>query len=437
MTTSAYDLPGVATASTVASAELNRRARAVMPGGNSRTAVYSSPYPIYVRYGHGARVVDVDGTERLDFLNNSTALIHGHAHPTIVRAVAEAAARGTSFGMPTETEVAFAEALTARNETFEHVRFTSTGTEAVMMAVQAARAHTLRPKLAKIAGAYHGAYDATAINNDGSGSLITHATLGIPAGVSDNTVIIPFNDPEGALEVLGRHAGELAAILIDPLPWRIGLVPASAEYLAALRGFCDEHDVVLISDEVGSFRIGMGGAIAEFGYAADLTVLGKVIAGGMPIGAVTGRRDVMAVFDPSAGSPPLPHSGSYNANPVSMSAGLASLALLTSDEMDRINGLGADVRDRMRQILADHTPGGWTVNGNGSLFRVLGPNATGADGRPVNAVNLLSRALLRHGVHIGDSGLGCVSTAMEPDDVDAFARAFTAAADDVRACLAQ
>jgi glutamate-1-semialdehyde 2,1-aminomutase len=430
MTTSAHESTGTIDADTIHSKRLYQRARDVMPGGNSRTAVFATPYPIYVRSGQGARVVDVDGNERLDFLNNSTALIHGHAHPHIVEAVAQAAARGMSFGMPTEVEVAFAEALCARNETFEHVRFTSTGTEAVMMAVQAARAHTLRPKIAKIAGAYHGAYDAVAINNDGSGSLITHATRGIPDGVSQNTVVIPFNDPEQALEVLRRHSDELACVLIDPVPWRIGLVPATREYLAALRSFCDETGTVLISDEVGSFRVGWHGAMPRLDSVADITVLGKVIAGGMPIGAVAGRRDVMAVFDPSAGSPALPHSGSYNANPVSMSAGVASLELLTQEEMQRINDLGESVRRHMRDILAARTAG-WTVNGIGSLFRILGPATTDGSGRPVNLVNLLSRALLRRGVHIGDSGLGCVSTPMGQAEIDSYAKAFEGAVDDV------
>ncbi|MCN0177296.1 aspartate aminotransferase family protein [Salinispora arenicola] len=430
MTISAHELSDAIVPNSTRSEQLYQRARKVMPGGNSRTAVFTTPYPVYVRSGQGARVVDVDGNERLDFLNNSTALIHGHAHPRIVEVMAQAAARGMSFGMPTEVEITFAEALCGRNETFEHVRFTSTGTEAVMMAVQAARAYTLRPKIAKIAGAYHGAYDTVAINNDGSGSLITHATQGIPDGVSHNTVVIPFNDPEGALAVLRRHADELACVLIDPVPWRIGLVPASGDYLTALRSFCDETGTVLISDEVGSFRIGWHGAMSRLGSAADITVLGKVIAGGMPIGAVAGRRTVMAVFDPSSGSPALPHSGSYNANPVSMSAGLGSLELLTREETQRINDLGESVRRHMAHILAARTEG-WTVNGVGSLFRVLGPAVTDASGQRMNLVNLLSRALLRRGVHIGDSGLGCVSTAMGPDEVDSYARAFEGAVADV------
>jgi len=431
MTTHAYDMTATVEPS-AQSREIYARAVRVMPGGNSRTAVFSSPYPIYVRSGQGARVTDVDGNERLDFLNNSTTLIHGHAHPEIVRAVAEAAARGTSFGMPTEVEVEFAEALCARNETFEHVRFTSTGTEAVMMAVQAARAHTLRPKIAKIAGAYHGAYDAVAINNDGAGSLITHATRGIPAGVSDNTVVVPFNDPEGASAVLHQHRDELACVLIDPLPWRIGLTPLSGEYLAALRSFCDETGALLVSDEVGSFRIGYHGAMHHLGSAADITVLGKVIAAGMPIGAVAGRRTFMSVFDPSKGSPPLPHSGSYNANPVSMSAGLASLRLLSPEEMERINGLGESLRGKVREAFAAEGID-WVINGLGSLFRVIAPAATDNSGKPVNLTNLLYRALLRNGIHIGDSGLGCVSTAMGEAEIERFAVAFRASLREVLA----
>ncbi|MCS0639654.1 aspartate aminotransferase family protein [Streptomyces sp. LP05-1] len=407
------------------SAALYARAVEVMPGGNSRTAVYSSPYPVYIRSGSGARVTDADGVERLDFLNNSTTLIHGHAHPELVKAIAEAVGRGTSFGMPTPVEVEYAEALTARNETFEHVRFTSSGTEAVMMAIQAARAHTRRPKIAKIAGAYHGAYDAVAVNNDGSGSLISHAVTGNPEGVVANTVVIPFNDPEGALAVLREHAADLACVLIDPVPWRIGLVPADKEYLDALRAFCDESGAVLISDEVGSYRVGYHGALRLLGGEADLTVLGKVVGGGMPIGAVAGRREVMRVFDPSQGAPALPHSGSYNANPVSMASGVASLRLLTPEAVERIGELGERLRTAMRGTI-EETGLDWRVNGLGSLFRVLATSAPEGYASPAAAMKRLYWVLLDHGVHIGDSGLGCVSTPMGDAEVEEFGAAFGA-----------
>jgi glutamate-1-semialdehyde 2,1-aminomutase len=408
---------------TETSAGLYARAVEVMPGGNSRTAVYSSPYPVYIQSGSGARVTDADGVERIDFLNNSTTLIHGHAHPEMVRAVTEAVARGSSFGMPTPVEVEYAEALTARNETFEHVRFTSSGTEAVMMAVQAARAYTRRPKIAKIAGAYHGAYDAVAVNNDGSGSLISHATTGNPEGVVANTVIIPFNDAEGALAVLREHGEDLACVLIDPVPWRIGLVPADKEYLDALRQFCDESGALLISDEVGSYRVGYHGAMHAIGGEADITVLGKVIGGGMPIGAVAGRRTYMSVFDPSQGAPALPHSGSYNANPVSMSSGLASLRLLTPEAHERIGELGERARQAMRSSLAAAGLD-WQVNGLGSLFRVIATSAPEGYATPATAMKRLYWTLLDNGIHLGDSGLGCVSTPMDDADISEFATAF-------------
>ncbi|GAB2847095.1 aspartate aminotransferase family protein [Lentzea nigeriaca] len=412
---------------TTASRDMYARARAVLPGGNSRTAVFSSPYPIYAASGNGSRVVDLDGTARIDFLNNSTTLVHGHAHPEIVAAIADAAARGTCFGLPTESEVLFAEALCSRNEAFEQARFTSSGTEAVMMAVQASRAHTGKAKIAKIAGAYHGAYDSVAVNNDGSNSLLSHShTAGMPAEVIANTIVIPFNDPEGAVEVLRRHVDELACVLIDPVPWRIGLVPTSTEYLAALRAFCDETGVLLVSDEVGSFRIGYGGAMGALGAVADLTVMGKVIGGGMPIGAVAGKAEVMSVFDPSNGKPKLPHSGSYNANPVSMTAGVASLRLLTEEQMRRIGVLGEQVRDAMRKTIEANDLD-WQVNGMASLFRVLTGTVPGSSATPAKLGHLLFQSLLENGILIGDSGLGCVSTPMIEADIDEFGAAFDTA----------
>ncbi|GAA2980508.1 MULTISPECIES: aspartate aminotransferase family protein [Streptomyces] len=405
------------------SAALYSRAVEVMPGGNSRTAVYSAPYPVYIRSGSGARVTDADGVERLDFLNNSTTLIHGHAHPEMVAAITGAVGRGTSFGMPTPVEVEYAEALSARNETFEHVRFTSSGTEAVMMAVQAARAYTKRPKIAKMAGAYHGAYDAVAVNNDGSGSLISHAVTGNPEGVVANTVVIPFNDAEGAVKILREHAEDLACVLIDPVPWRIGLLPADKAYLDALRAFCDESGALLISDEVGSYRVGYHGAMHLLGSEADLTVLGKVIGGGMPIGAVAGRRGFMSVFDPSKGAPALPHSGSYNANPVSMTSGVVSLRLLTEEAMERIGAFGEQVREALRATI-EAVGLDWEVNGLGSLFRVIATSAPEGYPSPAAAMKRLHRELLDEGIHLGDSGLGCISTPMEEADIAAFATAF-------------
>ncbi|GAA2115935.1 aspartate aminotransferase family protein [Actinomadura alba] len=404
-----------------ASREMYARACEVLPGGNTRTGIFNSPYPIYARSGNGCRVTDLDGVERIDFLNNSTTLIHGHAHPEIVAAVTEAAGRGTCFALPTEAEVEFAEAVCARNESFEWARFTSSGTEAVMMAVQAARAYTGKPKIAKFAGAFHGAYDSVAVNNYGSDSLTPHShATGTPAAILANTVMIPFNDPDGAVAILRENVDDFACVLIDPVPWRLGLLPANREFLAALRAFCDETGVLLVSDEISSFRIGYHGAMHAMGGVADLTVLGKIIGGGMPIGAVTGRSKFMSVFDPSQGTPKLPHSGSYNANPVSMAAGMASLRLLTPEQIDRINAMGEQVRRELRSVIAEEGLD-WAVNGMSSLFRIVTSTVPGSDLSGPELSRLLFQALLTNGILIGNSGLGCVSTPMGQGEIDEFA----------------
>jgi len=416
---------------------LYQRARAVMPGGNSRITVFSRPWPLYALTGRGARITDVEGVERIDFLNNNTTLIHGHAHPEILAAITAAAARGTCYGgMPTELEVELAEAVCARNVTFEHIRFMNSGTEAVMMAVQAARAHTGRPKIATCRGAYHGNYDAVTVGQTGYHVVGADGTAddrpdfaGTPESVRANTVVIPFNDPTGAVRILQQHAANLACVLVDPLPYRAGLVPATTEFLQALRDFCVRSGALLVADEVSSFRVGYHGAMARVGFQADLTVLGKIIGGGMPIGAVAGRREVMTVFDPSDGKPAVPHAGAFNANPISMAAGLASLRLLPRPEYDRINDLGELARTLLRDAV---TAAGLDcqITGMASLFRVRPGTAAAGDRlapgsvSPEDLMQLLYQALLRNGILLGSNGLGCISTVMSGEDVERLGIAF-------------
>ncbi len=275
------------------SAHLYERAQRVLPGGNTRTTVFRDPYPIYAHSGNGSRILDVDGIERVDFLNNYTALIHGHAHPSIVRAATSAVENGSCFGAPTESEIRLAEMLVERVPGCENVRFTNSGSEAVMMAVKAARAYTGRPKIAKCEGLYHGSYDFVEVSLDSSPAdwgdpaqpNQVPYSAGTPASLLSDVVVLPFNDSEASLRLLEQHATELAAVIVDPLPNRIGLIPASRDFLTTLRNFCSRAGVVLISDEVISFRIGYGGAAAAFGFQADLITLGKVIGGGFPVGA--------------------------------------------------------------------------------------------------------------------------------------------------------
>src|SRR5215813_828827 len=294
------------------SAALFARAQGVLPGGNTRTTVYMAPYPPYAAFGEGCFVTDVEGDRRLDCLNNYTSLIHGHAHPAIVEAASRRLAQGSSFPLPTPEEIDLASLLCERLPSAEHVRFTNSGSEAVMMAVKGARAFTRRPKIAKFEGAYHGSYDYVEVSLGSTpetwGSLAAPASTaysrGTPPSVLADVVVLPFNHAEHAVARIEREARHLAAVLVDPVPNRIGLVPAQTEFLRALRDVTRAHGIVLIFDEVISFRVGYHGAQGAFGVTPDMTTLGKIIGGGFPVGAVAGRADVMAVFDPTRGGPP-------------------------------------------------------------------------------------------------------------------------------------
>ena len=408
------------------SARLFAEAQRVLPGGNTRTTVYMAPYPPYADSGEGCWVTDVEGDRRLDCLNNYTALIHGHAHPSIVEAATERMRRGTSFPMPTPEEIELASVIVERVPSADQVRFTNSGSEAVMMAVKGARAFTRRPKIAKFEGAYHGSYDYVEVSLGSTpaawGPLdapaSTEYSRGTPRGVLDDVVVLPFNYPELAAARITRHADELAAVIVDPVPNRVGLMPARRDFLEAVREVTRAHGIVLIFDEVISFRVGYHGAQGAFGVSPDMTTLGKIIGGGFPVGAVAGRAEVMAVFDPTGGSPPAPHGGTFNANPVTMAAGLAAMRLLDRRAFERLDDLGAKLRGGLADCFKRAgVPGG--VTGMGSLFRLHGGDREFVDYRstrpqPGEAERLqrLVLALLNHGVLISTTGLGCLSTPM-------------------------
>lgn len=414
------------------SAALFERALRVMPGGNTRTTVYRSPHPIYARSGRGSRIVDVDSNERIDFLNNYTTLIHGHAHPAIVRAVADQLARGTCFGLPTESEIALAELLCARVPSLEHVRFTNSGSEAVMMAIKAARAFTGRPKIAKCEGSYHGAYDFAEISTDPPLDDSREPTSvamaeGTPRSVLQDVVVLGFNDQDAMERVLAPHARDLAAVVVDPFPNRMGIA-AEPSFLAALRDFTRRHGALLLFDEVISFRSGYHGAQGEVGITPDLTCIGKIIGGGFPVGAVGGRSDVMAVFDPRGGRPRVPHGGTFNANPMTMTAGLAAMELLTPAEFKRLGALGERVRRVLNEAFrAARVPG--QVTGIGSLFKI---HLTARPLRDFRDTRLQPAERERHdrllgflerGFLLGSNGAGNLSTVMTDADIDSLAGA--------------
>jgi glutamate-1-semialdehyde 2,1-aminomutase len=331
------------------SGELFARAAQRLPGGvNSpvRAMVAIGRDPIFIARGEGAELIDVDGNRFVDYVCSWGPLIAGHAHPHVLAAIGDAAANGTSFGAPTEGEVALATEVATRVPGVEMLRMTSSGTEATMTAIRLARAATGREGIIKFAGAYHGHVDGL-LADAGSG-LATQslpASPGVPESATRATTVVRWND-EAALRA-AASAGPPAAIIAEPLPANMGLVPASPAFLHALREVADATGALLILDEVISgFRVARGGAQELCGIAGDLIVMGKVIGGGLPAAAVGGRRELMQMLAPSGG---VYQAGTLSGNPLAMAAGLATLELLDNDAYARLAGtterLAAGLRD--------------------------------------------------------------------------------------------
>lgn len=406
------------------------RALASLPGGNTRTTVFMQPYPIYAARGEGCRIWDVDGNEFIDCINNFTSLIHGHAHPALIEAATRQLALGSAFGLPTESEIDLAELLVSRLSSVDQIRFANSGTEAVMMALKAARAFTGRAKIAKCEGAYHGSYDYAEVSLDpapdtwGRNAPVSVAyARGTPDNVLADVVTIPFNDTEAAVSLIREHGPELACVLVDPMPNRAGLAPADHAYLQGLRKITREVGALLIFDEVITFRLGYRGAQGLWDVDPDLTALGKIIGGGFPVGAVAGRRDYMAVFDPRAGKPALPHGGTFSANPVTMRAGLAAMQLLDEAAFARLDDIGQAVRSGIDEAFRRTGVPGGTV-GRGSLLKIHFADRPIRDYRSAYTTEreaqrqaVFSRGLLNRGVLAAGYGLMALSTPMTDADI--------------------
>ena len=427
-----------------ASRKLFERAQHFLPGGNTRTTVFMNPHPVYAVRGEGCRVWDADGVARIDCINNFTSLIHGYAHPAITDAIRTQCELGTAFGMPTESEIDLAQLLSERVASVDTVRFMNSGTEAVMMALKAARAYTGRPKIAKVEGAYHGSYDYSEVSLDptpqnwgeAQPASIAYAA-GTPRGVTDDVIVLPFNDPAGARRLIEQYADDLACVLVDPMPNRAGLVPASAEYIHTLREAATQAGALLIFDEVITLRLGYHGAQPFWNVEADLTTMGKIIGGGFPVGAVGGKRDVMDVFSPMSGKPALPHGGTFSANPMTMRAGLTAMKLLDAPLFARLDSIGNQVRQGLRTSLTRHGVTG-SVVGKGSLLKVHFTDRTVSDYRSAlpaateaSRLATFNRGLLNRRVLAASYGLMALSTPMTDADVAEVVEAIDGAVADV------
>jgi len=362
-------------ANTPKSKRLQEEAEEYLPGGSSRGTAFFAPYPTFVDYGKGLHVYDVDGNRYLDFMINATSLVLGHAHPDVVKVLQEQAARGTAFSGPTEAQIRLAKILCDRVPSVDSIRFTNSGTEGTMMAIRAARAYTGRHKIAKIEGGYHGAHEYVSVSvYPSTDRLDPDETTpipeypGQPPSVAEDVFVLPFNDLETSQRVLRENKNEIGCVIMEPIVSHFGYLPANLDYLQGMRKVTQDLDMVLIFDEVQSFRLAAGGAQEAFGVIPDMTTFGKIIGGGMAVGAFGGRRDIMDQFDPTQPGA-IAHAGTFNANPMTMLAGEVVMNHLTAEVFDRMNGLGEMLRQKLRAVF-DELEMEAQVTGIGSMFGI-------------------------------------------------------------------
>jgi len=424
------------------SAELFDRAKAVLPGGvNSPVRAFRAVggAPFFVARARGACLTDVDGKTYLDYVCSWGPLILGHAHPAVLDAIRGAAERGWSYGAPCEAEVELAELVRQRMPSIEMIRFVNSGTEATMAAVRVARAATQRSVILKFEGCYHGHADSFLVKaGSGVATLGLPDSPGVPAALAELTVTVPFNDRPAVEDVFARRGKEIATVIVEPYVGNAGFIPPEPGFHAALRALCDRHGAVLIFDEVMTgFRVAPGGATERLGVRADLTTLGKIIGGGLPVGAYGGRADLMRMVAPEG---PVYQAGTLAGNPVAMAAGLATLRETERpgfyDGLERrtarlVAGIGDAARRQGVPASGGHAGSLWGV------FFTAGPvrNFAQAKGSDVGLFARWHRAALARGVFLAPSAFeaGFVSSAHTDADIDFTIAQLDAALGEARA----
>jgi len=404
------------------------RAKGVIAGGvNSSVRAFKAVggTPVFMKSGSGAMICDIDGHEFIDYVLSWGPLIAGHAHPAVVKAVQAAAARGSSFGTPTEAESELAELICAMVPSIERIRFTSSGTETTMSAVRLARGYTRRERIVKFAGCYHGAADAFLISAGSSAlTLGVPNSPGVPKGVAADTIVVPYNDADALARVFAEYDGQIAGVIIEPYPGNMGLVMPLPGYLERVRELCTEHKAVLIFDEVMTgFRVARGGVQERSGVVPDLTTLGKVIGGGLPVGAFGGRKEIMEYLTPDG---PVFHAGTLSGNPLAMAAGIATLKLVRDDAtlFERLEVFTKLLTDGLHEIFAKYDVP-YQAAYAGSMFGVFFSSepVTDLESAMKSDVSFYAKyfhAMLDRGIYLAPSQFeaGFVSTAHTTRDIE-------------------
>ena len=417
--------------------EIFSRATQVLPGGvNSPVRAFRAVggTPLVLRSGAGCRVEDEDGNHYLDFVGSWGPLILGHAHPEVVAAVIEAVSRGMTFGAPCRAEVELAQAVVDAYVGIEQLRCVSSGTEAVMSAIRLARGFTGRDLIVKFSGCYHGHADHLLVAaGSGLATFGEPSSAGVPKAFADLTRVLPLDDEEKVDDLFAKEGDRIAAVIIEPLPANNGLLIQRPEYLRHLRKITEEHGALLIFDEVISgFRVARGGCAELYGITPDMATFGKIIGGGMPVGAFGGSREVMGRLAPDG---PVYQAGTLSGNPVAMAAGLATLAVLERDDAwAQLEERGAEL-ERILQPVLDKAPVAARLVRQGSVFWIAfqdGEAPRSAEAIRPEATEIyrdLFQGLLKRGVTIAPSAyeVGFISTAHKAADIAEFVNAVEAA----------
>lgn len=414
------------------SENLAAKAREVFPGGDTRASAHYSPYPLSISKASGCVLTDVDGNQILDFMNNFTSLIHGHAHPQVVDAVQNQISLGSAYAAPSKNQIELAQLITERIPSVEQMRFTSSGTESTTMAIRCSRAATGRQKIMKMEGGYHGSYEMAEVSlapfPKNRGDLEEPNSLPIdgsfPDSVLEDTVICPYNQPSMAQALIDKYASELAAIIVEPVLGSMGMVPATKEFLQTLRDSATKHGIILIFDEVISLRIDQGGAQSFFDITPDLTCMGKIIGGGLPVGAIGGKSELMKLFSPEMPEPVM-HASTFSGNALTMSAGLPAMRAFDEKECIRINDLAEKLRTGFNQAFSQAKILG-NASGIGSLTNINFSNKPLNDSRDFmdglytskHIGNLLHLTMLRNGIMSASRLMFCTSTAMSEKEIE-------------------
>jgi len=419
------------------SQRMHEAAKSWLPGGDTRTINHFTPYPTFMSRGAGCVLTDVDGNDYLDFVNNMGSMVHGHAHPALVAAASEQITLGTALGAPVELQMRHAKILCERVDSIELVRYTNSGTEATMLALRVARAFTGKDAIVKIDGGFHGMHNDVEVNmltgmpeplrpQAGLPASFPQIQIprGVPANVGDDVFLVRYNDLDQAARLLALHGSRIAALIVDPMMGAAGCIPAEVDYLRGLRELTHKHNVLLIFDECNTFRLGP--LQNRYNIQPDLTALSKIIGGDIPLGALGGRADIMARFDPTRPEP-IFHTGAFVGNSLALRVGLAALETFGPPEVAALNKLGERLIHELPKA-AREAGVKMQVTGIGShahLHWGEGPIRDARDALALQAnlaelPELVHLELLNRGIYISRRGIFTLSTPMTDEHVQAY-----------------